>query len=84
MAIAALCCGLFSMTFGWCCSLGLLSSPVAIVLGIVSLVQIKNNPDQNTGKPLAIIGIVAGAAYLAFWVLIFFVWGLSSLLQGLK
>ena len=84
MAIAALCCGLFSMTFGWCCSLGLLSSPVAIVLGIVSLLQIKNNPDQNTGKPLAIIGIVAGAAYLAFWVLIFFVWGLSSLLQGLK
>ena len=72
------------MTLGWCCSLGLLSSPVAIVMGIVSLVQIKNNPNENTGKPLAIIGIVAGSLYLAVWVLIFLVWGFGTLLQGIK
>lgn len=84
LAIASLIFGIFSMTLGWCCSLGLLSSPVAIVMGIVSLVQIKNNPNENTGKPLAIIGIVAGSLYLAVWVLIFLIWGFGTLLQGIK
>src|SRR5207253_3067079 len=37
LAVASLVFGIFSMTFGWCCSLGLITSPVAIVLGIVSL-----------------------------------------------
>src|SRR5438552_22035 len=40
LAVASLVFGIFSMTFGWCCSLGLITSRVAIVLGIVSLVQI--------------------------------------------
>ena len=84
LAVASLICGIFSITFGWCCSIGLLTSPVAIVMGIVSLVQIKNDPAKNTGKPLAITGIATGGAYLVFWILIFLIWGFGSLLQGLK
>ena len=84
LAIASLSCGIFSITLGWCCSIGLITSLVAIALGIVSLVQIKNNPDQNTGKPLAIAGILTAAAYLAFWVLIILIWGFGTLLQGVK
>ena len=72
------------MTFGWCCSLGLITSPVAIVLGIVSLVQINNNPNQNTGKPLAVTGIVTGAAYLVLWLVVILMWGFGTLMQGIK
>ena len=84
LAIASLVCGVFSITLGWCCSVGLLTSPAAIVMGIISLVQIKNSPDQNAGKPLAIAGIATGAVYLVFWVLIILIWGIGALMQGLK
>ena len=57
LAVASLILGIFSITIGWCCSIGLLSAPIGIVLGIISLVQIKNDPATNTGKPLSIIGV---------------------------
>ena len=84
LAVASLICGIFSITFGWCCSIGVLTSIAAIILGGVSLTQIKSNPDQNTGKPLALTGIIMASAYLVFWVLILFIWGFSALLGGLK
>ena len=34
LAIASMICGIFSVTIGWCCYLGVISSPVAIGLGI--------------------------------------------------
>src|SRR5258708_34388606 len=70
LAIASMVCGIFSITFGWCCSTGLLTSIAAIVLGGISLSQIKNDPDHNTGKPLALAGIITPALYLIFWALI--------------
>lgn len=82
-AIASLILGLVSITVGLCCSIGLLTSPVAIGLGIFSLVQIKNNPDQYTGKPLAIIGIVSGSLYLVGAVLMILIYGLGIILGGL-
>lgn len=84
LAIGSLVCGIFSITFGWCCSIGLLTSVAAIVLGGVSLTQIKNDPEHNTGKPLAIIGIVTAALYLVVWVSILLLWGFGALLGGLK
>src|SRR5262245_8040499 len=62
-AIASLVLGIFSITFGWCCSIGLVTSVVGIVLGIVSLNQIKNNPGDNSAKPLSIVGIVLSSLY---------------------
>ena len=64
LAVASLILGIFSITIGWCCSIGLLSAPVGIVLGIISLVQIKNDPVTNTGKPLSIIGICLSGFYI--------------------
>ncbi|HSP63560.1 MAG TPA: DUF4190 domain-containing protein [Pyrinomonadaceae bacterium] len=84
LAIASLILGLCSITVGWCCSLGLLTAPVGIVLGIVSLVQIKNNPNENGGKPLSITGIATGAAYLLFWVLIVLIYGIAIFSGNLK
>ena len=69
--------GLVSVTIGWCCSIGLLTAPTAIIMGIVTLAQIKNDPSKTTGKPLAIVGIVTGAIYLVFWIIIVLIYGFA-------
>jgi hypothetical protein len=84
LAVASLICGIFSFTLGWCCSLGLVTGPVAIGLGIGALAQIKNNPGKYVGKPLAITGIALGAAYLLFWVLIVLIYGVAIFTGNLK
>ena len=33
LAVTSLILGIFSITFGWCCSIGLISAPTAIILG---------------------------------------------------
>ena len=84
LAVLSLVLGIFSITIGWCCYLGVVTSPVAMVVGIVSLVQINNNPTQYTGKPLAIGGIVTGGLFLVLWVLLIVIWGLGAMLGGLR
>jgi Domain of unknown function (DUF4190) len=80
LAIGSLVCGIFSVTIGWC-YIGILSAPVAVVLGIVALVQIKKEPTKYTGKPLAAIGIGLGTFYLAIVVLLVFFGVLGAVLQ---
>jgi hypothetical protein len=75
LAIASMICGLFSVTIGWCCYLGVVSSPVAICLGAYQLVQIKNHPDQFGGKPFAITGIVAGSLYFVLLAILIILYG---------
>jgi hypothetical protein len=84
LAVASMVIGISSMTIGWCCSIGLLAAPVGIILGIVSLSQIKNDPTNNGGKPFAVTGIATSAAYLAIWVLIFFIYGFAIFMGNLK
>lgn len=84
LAVASLVLGIFSITVGWCCSIGLLSAPVGIVLGIVSLVQIKNDPVRNTGKPLSIVGLVLSSVYVLFWFIIFMVYGMAIFMGSLN
>lgn len=84
MAAISLVLGIVSMTIGWCCSFGILTSPVAIALGIAALVQIKNNPTRYTGKGMAIGGIATGALYIVFMLLMFFVYGMAILAGGLS
>lgn len=75
--------GIFSVTFGWCCYLGTIAAPVALGLGIYQLVQIKNKPDENGGKPFAIVGIVTGAIYFLGIILIILLYGAAILMGGL-
>lgn len=84
LAVASLVLGIFSITIGWCCSIGLLSASVGIVLGIVSLVQIKNDPVRNTGKPLSIVGLVLSSVYVLFWFIIFMVYGMAIFMGSLN
>ena len=83
LAVASLVLGLVSITVGWC-YVGMLTSPVAIIMGIIALVQIKNNPTQYGGKPLAITGIVTGILYAVVLVLIIMLWGLGLFLGNLR
>jgi Domain of unknown function (DUF4190) len=84
MAIWSLVCGVFSITIGFCCYVGVVSAPVAIILGIMSLNQIKNDPSKYTGRGLAIGGIVTGALYFAGVAVIILIYGLAFLAQGIK
>lgn len=77
-------CGIFSVTIGWCCYLGVISAPVGIGLGIYQMIQIKNKPDENGGKPMAIVGIATGAAYFLLLALFVIIWGAATFMQGIK
>jgi hypothetical protein len=84
LAVASLICGIFTITVGWCCYLGVITGPVALGLGIYSLVQIKNDPDKFGGKPLAITGIITAAAYFLGLAIIILIYGGLALMQGLS
>ena len=84
LAVWSMVLGLVSITLGWCCSFGLLTAPVAVVLGIYALSQIKNDPRRYTGKPLAITGIVSGGLYFVALAVIILIYGLGILLSGLN
>jgi hypothetical protein len=83
LAVASLIVGVVSLTVGWCCYFGVVTGPVAIVMGIIQLVMIKNKPNEYTGKPLAIIGIVTGAVYFAVLAIIIIIYGAAFLAGGL-
>ena len=84
LAVWSMVLGLVSITLGWCCSFGLLTAPVAVVLGIYALSQIKSDPRRYTGKPLAITGIVSGGLYFVALAVIILIYGLGILLSGLN
>jgi hypothetical protein len=84
LAVASMVLGIVSITVGWCCSFGILTSPVAIVMGIVALVQIKNEPAKYGGKGFAIGGIIMGALYCAVFIVIILLYGIGILMGGLN
>jgi hypothetical protein len=79
LAIISICLGAASLTLGWCCHTGLLMGPAAIILGALSLTQIKKDPQQYGGRGLAIGGIVIGSLFLVLYVLAILIWGLATI-----
>jgi len=73
LAIVSLCLGLGSLTIGWCCYLGVLLSPAALITGFIALSQIKKDPQRNGGRGLAIGGIATGAVFVVGIILYFIV-----------
>lgn len=84
MALLSMIFGIVSITVGWCCYFGVLTSPVAIGLGLYALSLIKKDPNKYGGKGMAIAGIVTGALYFVLIALIALIWGLSVLAGGLN
>jgi hypothetical protein len=54
---------------GFCCSLGFVFGPAAIITGIIALVQNKKDPERYGGRGLAIGGIATGVAFMVFWLI---------------
>jgi hypothetical protein len=84
LAVTSMILGITSVTIGFCCYLGVLTAPVAVALGIASLVQIKNNPNRYGGRGMAISGIIMGALYFVIIVAIMMLYGLGLLMGGLS
>jgi hypothetical protein len=84
MAVASLIFGLISVTFGWICG-GPIFALIAVILGAVALTQIKRNPQQHTGKPIALAGLTTGGiallinlAIMAFWIVMLIIGAASN------
>jgi hypothetical protein len=67
LALASLITGVLGLVLG---CFGPLPGIAGIVLGCIALSQIKKAPESNSGKPLAIAGIVTGSLTLAFYAVI--------------
>jgi len=85
LAVLSLILGLLSITFGWICFGGPVLGFFAAVLGIIALVQIKNNPAHYTGKAFALVGLITGGlvllftlAMVMFWLIMIIIAGISS------
>ena len=84
LALTSLILGVVSITVGWCCYFGVITAPISIIMGAISLVQIKNDPAKYGGKPLAIIGIATSSLYIIFLALIVLLWGFTFLMHGVN
>ncbi len=84
LAIVSLCLGISSITVGWCCSLGLILSPAALITGFIALSQIKKDPKKNSGRGLALGGIVTGAIFVVGYVFFILIYGAAILFGGLN
>lgn len=84
LAIVSICLGAGSVTIGFCCYLGVLLGPAAIITGIIARSNIKKDPARYTGNGLALTGIILGAAYFVILALIIILYGAAVLLGGLK
>jgi hypothetical protein len=82
LAVTSLILGIASVTLGLCCYFGILTAPISLVLGIVSLVQIKNDPSKFGGKGFAIGGIVTSGLYFGILLLIILFYGIGFLLSA--
>lgn len=81
LAIVSMCLGIFSITIGWCCYLGVITAPIAIGLGGYQLSQIKKDPEKFGGKGFSIAGVAIGSGYFVLLAFIILIYGLSFLMN---
>ena len=83
LAIVSLCLGIGSVTIGWCCYLGVLLGPAAMITGFIAMQKNKKDPQAFGGRGLAIGGIVTGGIYFALLILFFIIYGVAVIGGGL-
>ncbi len=84
MALLSMILGIISVTIGFCCYFGVLTAPVAIGLGVYALSLVKKDPNKYGGKGMAVAGIIMGALYFIFLILIILFYGLAALMGNLS
>jgi hypothetical protein len=74
LATAAMVLGIISVTIGWLC-FGPIPGIAAIILGAVTLSQIKKTPERVGGKQMAWIGVITGSVTVLLYIglMIFYV-----------
>ncbi len=80
MAVAGLVMGILSMTLGLVCC-GLVFNVLGIIFSSVALSQIKKSPVQQSGRNLAIVGLVLSILGLVFQIIIIIVFGAMGILK---
>ena len=80
LPIVSLCLGIASITVGWCCYIGVLLGPAAMITGFIGLTQSKSNPDLYSGRGLSIAGIIMGGLYFVGLVLFMGLYGAAVFL----
>ena len=81
LPIVSLSLGVASITVGWCCYLGVLLGPAAMITGFIGLAQSKSNPDAYGGRGMAIGGIVMGGLYFVGLVLFIVIYRRSNIFR---
>lgn len=84
LAIVSLGLGIGSMTIGWCCSLGLVLAPGALITGFIALSQIKKDPSKYGGRGFALSGIITAGLFLVLYVLMILIYGAAMLVGGIS
>lgn len=83
LGVVSMCLGIGSLTIGWCCSLGLLLGPAALITGFIGLSQSKKDPQRYGGRGLSIAGIITGGIFLALYLVFIIIYGAAIFLGGL-
>ena len=84
MALLSMILGIVSVTLGFCCYFGVLTAPIAIGLGVYALSLIKKDPTKYGGKGMALAGIITGALYFVFLIIIILIYGLTFLTNAVN
>jgi len=71
MAVAGMVMGLLSVTCGLCCCYGMPFNVLGIIFSLVALAQIRDEPQSQQGRSLAIAGLVLSLASMVLAVLLF-------------
>jgi hypothetical protein len=79
MAVAGMVMGILSITCGMCCCYGAPFNVLGIIFSLVALGQIRNDPLNQQGRPLAIAGLILSVASI---VLAAFFFTLGIALNG--
>ena len=76
MALMGMVMGILSVTCGACCCYGMPFNLLGITFALVALSQIRNDPQTQQGRPLAIAGLVLSLLSIVMAALLF-VFGLA-------
>ena len=87
MAITSLIMGILALAMQ-CCCYGIPFNVLGIIFGLIALSQIKNDPENQTGRGLALTGLILSCVSFALGAILFVVamaaGGLDSVLRDLK
>jgi hypothetical protein len=85
LATASLICGVLGIAMICCCGLfTLVLAPLAVVLGVISIMRIRKDPEHLTGEAMAGVGVGTGVAAFLFWLMYFLFVGGVQVLSALE